>query len=359
MTDPRNGASDVNPMHTISLRAAGGTITSIALTNPSGKRVTGTMSAQHTKWTASEPLGYDKTYTWSGITISSDRGVRSTITGHFATVAPADTVGAEFFNEQSVKDEGIVGIGTPIVLQIYGTVASAYRADVEKHLRVVSYPPQQGSWAWEGTNDHGDVLHYRTKHYWKPGTRITINAQLYGVPYDGNGAYGAESLSWHLKIGREQTTYGNIATHRIRVTQHSKALANFPTSFGMDSVPARRTPVGNYVTMGKYLKYEMRSQRWHYDEWVPWATRISNNGVFLHGMPSTVDVQGIKNVSHGCANLSPEAAHWFYDHSLWGDPVIISNPKADSHWPPNGPEQGDIWDWTLSWTHWQALSARH
>ena len=38
-----------------------------------------------------------------------------------------------------------------------------------------------------------------------------------------------------------------------------------------------------------------------------------------------MDSQGVENVSHGCVNVSTDAAKWFYDTFIPGDPVIIKN----------------------------------
>jgi lipoprotein-anchoring transpeptidase ErfK/SrfK len=33
--------------------------------------------------------------------------------------------------------------------------------------------------------------------------------------------------------------------------------------------------------------------------------------------------QGNSNVSHGCINLSPDNAAWYYDNVSIGDPIIV------------------------------------
>jgi lipoprotein-anchoring transpeptidase ErfK/SrfK len=351
-SSPKNGATGINPMSAISLTSTHGTLQTVALTNKTGHKVIGKLSTNGQHWTVGEPLGYGKTYTWSGKAVG-ERGTSTPIKGSFTTLEPADEVTAKF--GLYVHDGSTVGVGAPIIVQFNGTVTN--KAEVEKHLQVISDPPTVGSWGWEGTNEVGSVAHFRPKNYWKAGTKITVKASLYGVPYDDQGSYGAESQTFHLTVGRSQITYGNVKTHRLVVKRDGKTLWNWPVSFGMDSVWSRMTPVGNYVTMEKYEIKTMTSPTWHYREDVPWATRIGNNGIFIHGMESTVDVQGVENVSHGCANLSPERAHAYYNAALFGDPVIITDPGQNA--PTFGPDDSDIWDWTVSWTDWQKLSALH
>jgi lipoprotein-anchoring transpeptidase ErfK/SrfK len=39
--------------------------------------------------------------------------------------------------------------------------------------------------------------------------------------------------------------------------------------------------------------------------------------------PWSVDSQGVANVSHGCINLSPSNAAWYFDTVRVGDPIIV------------------------------------
>jgi lipoprotein-anchoring transpeptidase ErfK/SrfK len=88
-------------------------------------------------------------------------------------------------------------------------------------------------------------------------------------------------------------------------------------------------------------------------EGVRYATRISNNGEFVHGAPWSVASQGSANVSHGCINLTDDRAHWFYDFSIPGDVVEVVNSVG----PTLSAQDGDIYDWAISWDQWKAGSA--
>jgi lipoprotein-anchoring transpeptidase ErfK/SrfK len=43
----------------------------------------------------------------------------------------------------------------------------------------------------------------------------------------------------------------------------------------------------------------------------------------VHSAPWSVGSQGYANVSHGCINLSPENAAWYFDTVSLGDPIIV------------------------------------
>ncbi|WP_028925077.1 L,D-transpeptidase [Pseudonocardia acaciae] len=92
----------------------------------------------------------------------------------------------------------------------------------------------------------------------------------------------------------------------------------------------------------------------YYDEVLPLAVRISNNGEFVHVNGATVGQQGRSNVSHGCVNLSPANGKVFYDWVQIGDPVNIVNSTR-----PLTKADGDIPDWLMSWEEYKAGSALH
>jgi lipoprotein-anchoring transpeptidase ErfK/SrfK len=60
-----------------------------------------------------------------------------------------------------------------------------------------------------------------------------------------------------------------------------------------------------------------------YDIIAQYAERITSSGVYVHSATWSVDSQGNANVSHGCMNLSPDNAAWYYDVVHVGDPVIV------------------------------------
>ena len=43
------------------------------------------------------------------------------------------------------------------------------------------------------------------------------------------------------------------------------------------------------------------------------AVRVTWGGIYVHGAPWSVGSQGYANVSHGCINLGPDNADWYYD----------------------------------------------
>ncbi len=56
---------------------------------------------------------------------------------------------------------------------------------------------------------------------------------------------------------------------------------------------------------------------------VEYAVRVTWGGVYVHSAPWSVGSQGYANVSHGCINLSPDNAAWYFDTVSIGDPIIV------------------------------------
>src|SRR5256885_1314304 len=91
---PAAGATDVAPGDPIKVTVAGGSIGSVTLTNPDGRQVAGAVSSDKLSWSATEALGYGKTYTWAGSVVGAD-GKTSTLSGSFTTVKPKRTIRAK------------------------------------------------------------------------------------------------------------------------------------------------------------------------------------------------------------------------------------------------------------------------
>jgi len=339
--DPLSGAVDVSPSAPVKVAVADGTIEALTLTNPTGKQVAGQLSPDKTAWTVGEPLGYGKTYTWAGTAKGVD-GKSAPISGSFTTVTPSRQIDASL----NVGDGKTYGVGMPISIRFDRDVTD--KANVQKALTVTTSVPTEGAWAW--LDDR--TVHWRPKSYWQPGTTVSMTAKLYGLSF-GDGAYGAEDRTANFTIGRSQIVQANTQTHRLVVIRDGAQVADFPASYGLESDPGRVTHSGTHIVMSKHESYSMTNPKYDYENVVvPWAVRISNNGEFIHGYAPSMWAQGNENISHGCANLSPANAKIYFDTAMTGDPVEITGSTEQL-----GPEDGDYYDWVLTWDQWLAKSA--
>ena len=134
------------------------------------------------------------------------------VTGNFATVNPSTQVNGQF----QLADGQVVGVAAPVIIQFDAAIADEDRAYVEKALKVTTDPPVEGGWAWLPDEVGGSRVHYRTKDYYPAGTKVQVEAPLYGLKF-GDGAYGAEDISLNFAIGRRQVVNAAAPSHRIQV----------------------------------------------------------------------------------------------------------------------------------------------
>ncbi len=79
---------DLSPAQPIKVSVIGGRLTAVALVNPDGKSVSGSLTPAATSWQNSEALGYSKTYTMTARAVNS-AGVASTYNAKYTTVTPS------------------------------------------------------------------------------------------------------------------------------------------------------------------------------------------------------------------------------------------------------------------------------
>ena len=142
-------------------------------------------------------------------------------------------------------------------------------------------------------------------------------------------------------------------THRMKVYVNGKLTKDFPASLGKE-VKGRYTHTGVHVVTDKKRSMTMDSTTFGlaldaggYKVPVQFATRISNGGEFVHSAPWSVPQQGFSNVSHGCVNLAPANAAWFFGISQPGDVVSVTGTPV-----PLTAKDTDVPDWTIPWSQW-------
>jgi len=354
-TTPQDAATGTSVIDPVVVRAANGTLDAVTVTNPDGKEVTGALSADRTTWTSGEPLGYGRSYRIEAAARDS-AGLATSSSSSFTTVAPAATIFPSF---EPPPDRGQVGVGQP--LSVIFDKAPPDKAAAERALTVTSVPAQVGGWYW--TDER--TVHYRPQQYWQAGTTITLDAKVYGVDL-GGGMYGETDRTLNLTIGPSKIASVDDATHQMTVTIDGQVVRTIPVSMGRDesiAVDGKEisfvTPSGIYVAQEKYDVRQMNSSTYGlptsydlgYDSAIPLAVRLSNSGIFAHSAPWSVADQGVRNVSHGCINMPPDAAQWFYDTFSYGDIVTVTGTSTQL-----APDDG-YGDWNIPWDQWLKGSA--
>ncbi|TWP47725.1 L,D-transpeptidase family protein [Lentzea tibetensis] len=339
-TEPADGAKDVAVTAPVQVTVTDGTIESVALKSPEGKDVAGKVTEDKKGWTSTEPLGFGKTYTYSGKVTGTD-GKSVEIKGSFGTLAPGSQTRATLFP----SDDQTVGIAVPIMVKFEAPVQD--KATVEKALKVTNSANVEGTWAWLTDQE----VHFRPEKYWPANTKVKVEAKLYGVNY-GGGAFGKADVTSDFTIGRSQIVKIDNPTHRLVVIRDGKEAASYPASFGKDADPELTTPNGTFVVMAKNDTFSFDNPRYGYTNVVKkWAVRFSNHGEFIHENNDNAGNIGSNNTSHGCANLLEADAKAYYDSAMIGDPVEVTGSITTL------PAQFDWYDWQIPWAQWKSKSA--
>src|SRR6185437_14944893 len=204
-----------------------------------------------------------------------------------------------------------VGVAQPIIINFPGLVDDAGAA--ENAVHITSNPPVDGKFYWQTPTQ----LRWRPLSFWPAHTAVTVDA------------LGAVSS---FQTGDTLLATADDATHQLTVTRNGAVVQTFPMSMGMAS-GGHQTANGTYYVQEKMASVVMDSSTYGvpvgsangYRVTVTDAVRFDNSGNFVHSAPWSVDDQGRRDVSHGCINLSPANAKWFFSNFGPGDPIVVKN----------------------------------
>ncbi len=343
---PADQAKGIKPTQAITVTASTGTVTKVTVTDSKGRKIAGKLAGG--TWTSSQRTAPATTYTVKVLATGPD-GTQTTTRSTFFTLKP-QTIAT--YSMPYVG--GTFGVGMPATIQFDSEVTSPkFRAAVERAVSVETSNQTKGAWGWLDNRQ----LMWRPKSYWKPGTKVTIKANLTGIQ-TGDSKWVANDMTGHFTIGDAMITHVNIATHEMTVTRNGKTLRTIPISCGRDQMPYI-TRSGTKVIMQKLPTTIMDSaasgipkgQPGYYHEKVDWDLRITWTGEFIHSAPWSVYAQGNSNVSHGCINVGPANAIWMYHESRVGDVVRCTGSNREFL-----PTEG-IGVWQYSFADWQRQSA--
>jgi lipoprotein-anchoring transpeptidase ErfK/SrfK len=366
----------VSPSKMVAVGISDGTLQNVTLVDAAGNAVPGSYDAQHLLWRNAAPLAYGTQYKLTA-TGTGDDGVAVQGIRDFTTVQPGGFESAEiraFRGYGPALDGGTFGVGQPVVIEFDRNIPDSDKAAVEKSLEVKSSPPTEGAWKWI----QDDEIHWRPKQYWLPGTKVTVDANLFGTNM-GNGYYGQANLVSNFTIGDSKIAIADHDSKLMRIYingvdvsstvgqpwdpnrpgftyDHSNGARISMGAEGMMTSVGwfdRRTSSGPHVVLEKSLVVRMqpdlpKTDPNYYSELVPYAVRITFSGLYVHWADWSVYDQGVRNVSHGCINMSPNDAVWFYNTFSYGDIVDVRNTGK-----PQDLTDG-LGDWGQSWDQWLA-----
>ena len=201
----------------------------------------------------------------------------------------------------------VVGVAMPVTVTFAQPVAD--RAAAERSFSISSPHAPKGDFTWL----KNDVVQWSPSTYWPAHSTIALSVG---------------GVKTNFEAGASVVGVADINAHTFTVSIDGQVARSMPASMGK---PNHTTPIGSFTALEKQSPVIMDSRTIGiplsdpegYKLTVYDAVRVTWGGVYVHSAPWSVASQGNSNVSHGCINLSPDNAGWYYDQVSIGDPIIV------------------------------------
>jgi lipoprotein-anchoring transpeptidase ErfK/SrfK len=339
-----DGAVGVAVDAPVTVAAEGGVLGAVSMVDEDGEQIDGKLSADGLTWETTDPLDYNERYTLSASSMGLGGVTSREMT--FETHSPENLT-----MPYVLPNEGeVVGIGQPVAIRFDENITN--RLAAQQAIKVKTDPPVEGAFYWLSNRE----VRWRPAQYWKPGTKVDVAVNTYGVDL-GDGLFGQENVSTHFTIGDSVVATADDANKTLTIRRNGEVVKTMPISMGKNSTPTNN---GTYIVGDRYSHLVMDSSTYGvpvnspngYRTEVDWATQMSYSGIYVHSAPWSVGSQGYSNVSHGCLNVSPSNAKWFYDNTKRGDIVEVTNTVGSVL-----PGTDGLGDWNIPWEQWKAGNA--
>ena len=214
----------------------------------------------------------------------------------------------------------IAGAAKPIYINFQRPIAN--RKMAQDAIHITSNPPVPGRFYWVTDTQ----VRWRPQDFWPAGTVVNIDAA------------GTKSS---FSVPEQLVATIDNSTKQMQIVRNGVLEKTIPVSLGKSG---HDTKNGTYYVLEKFADMVMDSSTYGvpvtdaegYKVKVQDAVRIDNSGIFVHSAPWSVSSQGKRNVSHGCINISPADAQWFFDNFGSGDAIVIKNTSGGMYTQPDG-----------------------
>ena len=202
-----------------------------------------------------------------------------------------------------------VGVAHPVTVTFTEQVTDRRAAELAIAVRPAGMPAVPGTFTWLDN----DVVEFTPTEFLPAHTPVSVSV---------NG------FSTSFETGASVVSVADIDAHTFTVSIDGEVAREMPASMGKSGFA---TPTGSFTALSKerYITFDSRTIGIPLDD--PegylidgeYGVRVTWGGVYVHSAPWSVGSQGYANVSHGCINLSPDNAAWYFDTVQVGDPIIV------------------------------------
>lgn len=203
-----------------------------------------------------------------------------------------------------------VGVAHPITVTFAGPVSD--RSAMEQLIAVAPLGTSDrasGSFTW--LDNH--IVEWTPAEFFPAHTPINVSV-------------GGFSTSF--QTGSSVVSVADLSDYSFTVSIDGVTARQMPASMGKSGFA---TPIGRFTALSRERNVTFDSRTIgipldHPEGYLikgEYGVRVTWGGVYVHSAPWSVGSQGYANVSHGCINLSPENAAWYFDTVRVGDPIIV------------------------------------
>ena len=344
VTSPEPDATGVQALAEVKLTSEDPSGTTVSVKNAEGAEVDGSLDKDALVWKPAKALSWGGKYTVTVNGPAAEGKVANATSSFTVMKKPEKLVRVTSF----LGDGQVVGVAMPLIVKFGRSVPEKSRAEVQRRMTVTATPAQEGIWRWISPTE----VHYRPKTYWKANTKVSYKVALQGVPM-GDGWYGRSDMTVDMKIGRSMVMTVDNKSKKMTVVQDGKTIKTIPVSLGKPKTPSSS---GTMVVIEKkkHTVFDTMDELGPdegYRTEIDFAQRITWSGQFIHAAPWSEGVQGKRNVSHGCVNVSMAMGKWLFDRTMMGDPITVKGTEEKL-------KNGNGWtDWNMSWDEYKKGSA--
>ncbi len=203
-----------------------------------------------------------------------------------------------------------VGVAHPVTVTFTGPVENRTAAERAVTVLAAGAPvPAAGSFTW--LDD--DALQWTPAELFPAHMPITVSVGGFATSF---------------QTGASVVSVADLGDYSFTVSIDGVVARQMPASMGKSRYP---TPIGRFTALEKQrsVTFDSRTIGIPLDDEEgylikgEYGVRVTWGGVYVHSAPWSVGSQGYANVSHGCINLSPDNAAWYFDTVSVGDPIIV------------------------------------
>ncbi|MFJ4466778.1 Ig-like domain-containing protein [Streptomyces sp. NPDC089424] len=333
----------------VTVTVAHGRLTSVTVVDGEGRELAGKVARDGRSWVSDRKAAPGTTYAVTAATRTAG-GSAGRSRASFTT-EPAGKVNKVDWRPGA---GATVGVAQPVSLVFDHPVRN--RAEVERQLRISTSNDTEGSWGWMRDWSGRDRVDWRPKEYWKPGTEVTLKAELNGTDSGADGGWFVRDYTTTFTVGARQVVEVDLDDHQLTLVRDGEAVRRIPVSGGTPGGD-KRSWRGTAVLMAKEGTINMNSETVGlgdaYDKMVDWSMRLTWSGMYAHAAPWNARYFGDANRSSGCIGMSDADAAWFYARVRAGDPFEITGKDTKGVVAPgNG-----FGAWNVPWAEWREMSA--